>query len=176
MSKVILFTGGSRSGKSRHALEVAANYNKKAFIATAEPLDGEMQDRISRHQEERGNDFITIEESIDLAGAVKGIPEGIDVAIIDCLTVWTGNLIYKFGDDRDWYEQIDEFLEVLVNPPCDLLIVTNEVGMGIIPANKMSRLFRDVAGALNQKVAALADKVIFAVSGIPMVIKEGKEK
>ena len=169
-----MLTGGGRSGKSRHALELISSYERKAFIATAEPLDGEMEERIRRHQLERGSDFITVEEPVDLAGAIRRLPKDIDAAIIDCLTVWIGNLMYHFGTDCDQYTQVDEFLEALKNPPCDLIIVTNEVGMGIIPDNEMSRFFRDTAGSVNQRVAAAADTVILAISGIPLTIKEGK--
>ena len=113
-----------------------------------------MEDRIySRHQAERGDDFITIESPVDLAGAIRSLSKEIDAAIIDCLTVWIGNLMYRFGEDRREFDQVDEFLAVLKDPPCDLIIVTNEIGMGIIPDNPLSRIFRDNAGFLNQKVA-----------------------
>ena len=173
MNKVTLLTGGSRSGKSRYALEIASHYRHKAFIATAEPLDDEMQMRISHHKEERGLDFVTIEESVDLAGAIRALPADTEVAVVDCLTVWVGNLMYKLGDDEENYSQIDDLLQVLKSPPCDIVLVTNEVGMGIIPDNAMSRRFRDLAGNLNQRVAAIADRVIITISGIPLTLKDG---
>lgn len=174
MSSVTLLTGGSRSGKSRYALEIASHYTHKAFIATAEPFDDEMQLRVSRHKEERGPNFITIEEPVDLAGAIRALPVDTEVAVVDCLTVWVGNLMYKFGDEEDSYPQIDDLLQALQSPPCDIVLVTNEVGMGIIPDNAVSRKFRDLAGSLNQRVASVADKVIITVSGIPLVLKEGE--
>lgn len=166
-----LITGGARSGKSRHALELASRYSRKTFIATAEAFDSEMQERIRKHQQERGTSFTTIEESINLADAIKKIPGGTEVAIIDCLTVWAGNLMHKHKGDHTSFQEIDSFLQTLPNAPCDLIIVTNEVGMGIVPENKMARQFRDLAGTINQQVAHLADSVILTVCGIPMMIK-----
>lgn len=176
MSEVTLLTGGSRSGKSRYALELASRCNHRAFIATAEPLDDEMQMRISRHKEERGLGFITIEEPVDLAGAIRALPADIEIAIVDCLTVWVGNLMYKLGEEEENYPQIDDLLQVLQSPPCDIVLVTNEVGMGIIPDNAMSRRFRDLAGILNQRAASVADRVIVTISGIPLTLKDGEKE
>lgn len=175
MRSVTLLTGGSRSGKSRHALEIASKYNRKAFIATAEPMDDEMRTRIMRHREERGADFVTVEEPVDLAGAVHSIPPDVEVAVIDCLTVWLGNLMHRFGEENEGFAQVDDLLETLRNPPCDLIIVTNEVGMGIIPDNRLGRRYRDMAGNLNQRVAGTAGKVVLLVSGIPVVLKDGEQ-
>lgn len=168
-----LLTGGSRSGKSRYALEIASLYSRKAFIATAEPFDDEMRSRISHHREERGFDYVTIEEPIDLAGAIRSLPADTEVAVVDCLTVWIGNLMYRVGEDVESYPQIDDLLRILESPPCDLVLVTNEVGMGIIPDNAMSRRYRDLAGSLNQRVASAADRVIVTISGIPLTLKDG---
>lgn len=171
MKRVILLTGGARSGKSRKALEIASAYSRKAFIATAEPLDSEMEARIAAHRRERGEGFTTLEEPADLAGAIASLPTGTDVAIIDCLTVWLGNLLYHFQNEEDRLRCIEEFLESLKSPPCTLVIVTNEVGMGIVPLERSTREYRDLAGGLNQKVAAVSDTVIFMACGLPLLLK-----
>ena len=172
MGRIILITGGAKSGKSRYALELASGYEKKAFIATAEPVDDEMKERIKRHQIERGPDFITVEEPVNLRRAIDHLPPGTEVAIVDCLTVWLGNLQYREGRLSIDSPMIQAFLELLKHPPCNLIIVTNEVGSGIVPISPEVREFRDTAGLLNQEVARLAHKVILTVCGIPMVLKE----
>lgn len=168
---ITLVTGGGRSGKSSHALQIAQPFQRKVFIATAEAFDDEMARRISRHREERGNAFATIEAPLDLAQALAGAPSGTEVAVIDCITVWLGNLMHYRNVDETRCEPVDRFLEVLASPPCHVVIVTNEVGLGLIPGDAMSRAYRDLAGAVNQKIAALADAVFFMVSGIPMRLK-----
>lgn len=172
MSRVILVTGGARSGKSRYAIDQAArDYRKKAFIATAIPFDGEMKERIAKHQTERDKSFLTIEASYDLAHALDSVAGRVDGVVIDCLTVWLGNLMHRNGVDAEAYPEVQDFLNRLENPPCDVLMVTNEIGMGIVPDNAMSRRFRDLAGKLNQDAAALADVVILMVCGHSIVIK-----
>jgi adenosylcobinamide kinase/adenosylcobinamide-phosphate guanylyltransferase len=171
MSHITFVTGGSRSGKSRYALDCALRCSPRAFIATAIAFDEEMKERIAAHQAERGDAFQVVEEPINLADAVTGLGSATSIALIDCLTVWLGNLMHEHGDDRGDYPELQAFRAMLDNPPMDLVIVSNEVGMGIIPENAMSRRYRDLAGNLNQQVACKADKVVFVVSGIPMVIK-----
>jgi adenosylcobinamide kinase / adenosylcobinamide-phosphate guanylyltransferase len=175
LSKVTLLTGGCRSGKSRKALEVASAFTHKAFIATAEPIDEEMDARIAAHRRERGDGFITVEEPVDLAGAIRALPDRIEVAIVDCLTVWLGNLMYRVQDLGEREAFVSEFIDALKAPPCDIVIVTNEVGMGIVPSDALSREYRDLAGGLNQKVAVAAGRVIFMVSGLPIVLKDTVE-
>ena len=170
-NKVTLLTGGGRSGKSSYALEIAGSYDRKVFIATAEAFDDEMADRVSRHQKERGNRFETIEEPLHLADALANVLPDTQVVVIDCITVWLGNLMHHMGVDEKNCAAVDRFLKVLASPPCDVVIVSNEVGMGLIPANSMSRSFRDLAGSVNQKIAAIADEVFLVVSGIPLKIK-----
>lgn len=171
--RVTLITGGARSGKSRYALELAAHRDSTVFIATSIPFDNEMKLRIKNHKEDRGESFTTVEEPTDLAGAVNSLPDGTKAAVIDCLTIWIGNLMHK-NPDRETFTEIGAFLKALEAPPCDLIIVTNEVGMGIVPDNAMARRFRDIAGNVNQKAAAAANEVIFMVSGIATTIKEEK--
>lgn len=171
MKHVTLVTGGVRSGKSTHALELALSFPKRIFIATAIAFDPEMESRIAKHQAERGQTFDTIEEPVHLAEALRTVPPNTDVVLIDCLTIWASNLLFRFGEDKDWFPQIDSLLDVLSDPPCHLVLVTNEVGMGIVPESPLGRRFRDLAGSINQNVARVATRVVFMVSGIPMQIK-----
>ena len=170
--KLILITGGARSGKSRHALDMAASYRDRAFLATAEPVDEEMRERIARHRRERGEGFLTVEAPIDLADALRSLPANVEVAVIDCLTVWLGNLMHRRGTGADrTIPEIEAFLEVLGEPPCDLIVVSNEVGMGIVPDNALARGFRDLAGGLNQDFARIADRLVLVISGTPITVK-----
>ncbi len=169
--KITFVIGGSRSGKSRHALDRAAPFGRKAFIATALPIDEEMRERISAHQQERDASYTTFEVPYDLGETILTLPSDIEIAIVDCLTVWLGNLMYKYGDHLEKAKELKTFLEALQRPPCPLILVSNEVGLGIIPPDPQTRRFRDEAGRLNQRVAELASEVIFVVSGLPVVIK-----
>jgi adenosylcobinamide kinase/adenosylcobinamide-phosphate guanylyltransferase len=153
---------------------MAAEYRRRAFLATAQAMDGEMRDRIARHQSDRGPSFVTIEEPWDPARAIRELPVGFDVVLVDCLTVWLGNLFHRYGGESDSFAEVESLNELLKNPPCDVILVTNEVGLGIIPDNALARRFRDTAGFLNQQVARAADEVILLVSGIPLIIKEKK--
>lgn len=176
MRRVVVITGGARSGKSRYALDLARRRDgKKAFVATAEPTDDEMRERIRRHREARGESFTTVEEPLELGPAIRSLPAGTEVAVVDCLTVWLGNLMHRRPSGDAGLPQVASFLEAVRDPPCDLVIVTNEVGMGIVPDNEAARRFRDLAGALNQEIAALADRVVLMVSGVPVVVKDRKE-
>jgi adenosylcobinamide kinase/adenosylcobinamide-phosphate guanylyltransferase len=171
MKRITLVTGGSRSGKSKHALELAASYNNKAFIATAEATDEEMRARIERHRRERDSSYLTVEEPVNLAMALKALPKETEVAVLDCITVWLGNLFHREKLTDETCPEIDAFLEILETPPCHLILVTNEVGMGVIPADGATRLFRDTAGSINQILAERAHEVIFSISGIPLRVK-----
>ncbi|MBT8406364.1 MAG: bifunctional adenosylcobinamide kinase/adenosylcobinamide-phosphate guanylyltransferase [Deltaproteobacteria bacterium] len=171
MKRITLVTGGSRSGKSKHALELAVSYHNKAFIATAEPTDDEMRARIELHRRQRDASFFTVEEPIDLLAALKSLSENTEVVVLDCITVWLGNLFYRGKITDGTCPEIDAFLDSLEAPSCHLILVTNEVGMGVIPADAATRLFRDTAGSINQILAELAHEVILTVSGIPMKIK-----
>ena len=146
---------------------------KRVFLATAEPFDGEMQRRIDKHREERGEQFTTVEEPIALDRALRELPAGTDVVLLDCLTVWTGNLMhYSEGKGEVEIEkQVERFLDALRHPPCDIILVSNEVGMGIVPENAMARRFRDIAGIINQRVALLATEAWLLCSGMPLRLK-----
>lgn len=171
MGDVVFLTGGARSGKSSFALKRAEGYAAKVFLATAETFDEEMVLRVKKHKEERGDEFHTIEEPVYLDKALQGIPGNTEVVIVDCLTVWAGNLLYKLKDDGTIMSHVDRLLDVLQNPPCTIILVSNEVGMGIVPENAMAREFRDIAGVINQKVAGVSTEAWFLCSGIPMRLK-----
>lgn len=161
---MILITGGERSGKSDFAVKLAMKESKRAFIATAEPFDDEMSSRIKRHKRDRKDLFDTFEEAIDIA-KILNTTKNYDVCVIDCMTTWIGNLFYHEVEKKSI---IDEFVRNLSG---NEIIVTNEVGMGIIPTDKATRIYVEELGKLNKRLAETADKVFFMVSGIPIKIK-----
>lgn len=168
--KIIFITGGARSGKSSFAIaEASKAKGKKAYIATAEALDDEMKERIERHRKQRGNEWDTYEVPLRISEVIKKTEKDYKVIVIDCLTLWLSNLLHS-GKDRE--REIKSFCRSLSTIHCSLYIVSNEVGMGIVPENEMARKFRDIAGVLNQKVAGIADEVYMAVAGIPVKIKQ----
>jgi adenosylcobinamide kinase/adenosylcobinamide-phosphate guanylyltransferase len=173
MPDVCYVTGGARSGKSSFALQLAAPYVKKVFLATAEPFDEEMVLRIGKHRDERGEHFTTVEEPLYLDHALRELPVDTEVVLLDCLTVWTGNLMHyaETKEEGEIEKRINLFLEVLRSPPCNIILVSNEVGMGIVPENALARRFRDIAGILNQRVASLATEAWLLCSGLPLRLK-----
>ena len=163
---ITLILGGARSGKTAHALAGAeATGRGLVMIATAEALDGEMEERIARHREERGSRWRTIEAPLDLAAALAQVSVG-ETAVIDCLTLWVSNLMHA---DRDLEAETTRLIAAL--PGREVVLVSNEVGLGIVPDNALARRFRDAAGRLNQQVAAAADRVVFVAAGLPLVLK-----
>jgi adenosylcobinamide kinase/adenosylcobinamide-phosphate guanylyltransferase len=173
MRKITLVTGGVRSGKSRFALSYAQSKDGyKMFIATAVPFDDEMKIRVDNHRRERGELFETVEEPYELAAAITGVHPRYSITVVDCLTVWMGNLFYKYEQNPGQINtEIDKMIMALNSVQSEIIIVTNEVGWGIVPENKLAREFRDMNGLLNQKVAAVADNVILSVSGVQINIK-----
>jgi adenosylcobinamide kinase / adenosylcobinamide-phosphate guanylyltransferase len=173
MGKLTLLTGGSRSGKSTYALKLASGYgDHRVFIATALATDDEMKARIDKHKHDRGQAFNTVEAPYNLADAIMTLDSECSVAVVDCLTVWLGNMFYKFdNDDRAIEDAISGLCLAVQKRPFDLILVTNEVGMGIVPDNALARRFRDAQGSLNQRIAACADAVYLCCCGIPLEIK-----
>jgi adenosylcobinamide kinase/adenosylcobinamide-phosphate guanylyltransferase len=169
--RVTLISGGGRSGKSRHALAKAEGYGRRGFVATAIPFDDEMTARIAKHREDRDAAYITVEAPVDMVSGIRALEGDADVAVVDCLTVWLGNLMHRHGESETTFPEVEALLTLLKDPPLDLILVTNEVGSGIIPLNRTARVFRDVAGFLNQSVAALADEVILVACGLPITLK-----
>jgi len=169
MGKLTFITGGARSGKSSFALgQASKTIGPKAYIATAEALDEEMRLRIERHREERGPDWVTFEEPLEIAGCIRDLDQGYGAAVVDCLTLWLNNLMLA---GRDVEQATRELLGSLEKAVPDIFVVSNEVGMGIVPADPLARRFRDAAGTLNRRVAEMAVEVYLAVSGIPVKIK-----
>lgn len=170
MEKNIIFIlGGARSGKSSFALNEASKIKgQKAYIATAEALDSEMQQRIEEHKRNRGNDWDTFEEPIEIVSLIKDIHKKYDVILIDCLTLWLSNLMHS---NKKIENEIQSFCSSLFTVHCSLFTVSNEVGMGIVPDNEVARRFRDFAGFLNQKISEIADEVYLVTAGIPVKIK-----
>jgi adenosylcobinamide kinase/adenosylcobinamide-phosphate guanylyltransferase len=165
---IILITGGARSGKSARAEARAREFpGKPVFIATAEALDAEMTERIARHRARRGSDWLEREAPLDLATALSET-EGSGARLIDCLTLWLSNLMHA---ERDWEREGVRLVETLRGQHGPVVLVSNEVGLGIVPENALARRFRDAAGILNQMVARVADEVEFVVAGLPMRVK-----
>jgi adenosylcobinamide kinase/adenosylcobinamide-phosphate guanylyltransferase len=166
--ELTLILGGARSGKSRHAEALAAGRPApRVYIATAEALDDEMADRIAAHRLRRDPAWQTVEASLDLIGALGAAPDGATV-LVDCLTLWLSNLMLA---GRDVEAEGWHLAEALGRPRGAWFVVSNEVGLGIVPDNALARRFRDAAGALNQMVAGRAGTVLFMVAGLPMRVK-----
>ena len=173
MKETILVTGGCKSGKSRHALELAGKMSKanRIFIATSLPLDDEMKARIDRHRQERDESWKTVEAPIELSVAINENNKEGDVILIDCLTLWINNLLMNIENPDVLNQRIHELIFAIKEAKCPIILVSNEVGAGIVPENKLARKFRDLAGFTNQKVAECVDIVIWMVAGIPVTIK-----
>ncbi|MBF0200066.1 MAG: bifunctional adenosylcobinamide kinase/adenosylcobinamide-phosphate guanylyltransferase [Desulfamplus sp.] len=175
MSMVTLVLGGCRSGKSSHALALAEAIpnGKKLFLATSVPTDGEMEKRVEKHRNERGREWTTIEVPVDLPGCILS-HQGLHpptVMVVDCLTLWVSNLMFHGFDEKGISNMTDRLRDALNNSSSPIFLVSNEVGTGVVPENKLARQFRDFAGYVNQRVAAKAHRVIYMVAGIPWVIK-----
>ncbi|MFA5156406.1 MAG: bifunctional adenosylcobinamide kinase/adenosylcobinamide-phosphate guanylyltransferase [Candidatus Omnitrophota bacterium] len=173
MGKIIFILGGARSGKSSFALELAKKHKKVAFVATCRGLDKEMRQRIKKHQQSRPKSWATFEQGRDITVALGQIKNNFDCIVIDCLTLWVSNLLLGGNKEEKITQQVIKMLTALKQGKSKVILVSNEVGLGIVPANKLARQFRDIAGRVNQLVAKEADEVFFTVSGIPMKIKKG---
>jgi adenosylcobinamide kinase/adenosylcobinamide-phosphate guanylyltransferase len=173
--KLIFITGGCRSGKSQYALDYAnRHFQKKLYLATCQALDEEMMQRVENHKRLRGPEWLTMEEPIEIVDQMKRFGDGVEVILLDCLTLWISNLLLKWDNDLKIMEETDRLIHTLRERRTSILIVSNEVGMGIVPADSLSRRFRDLSGVTNQKISGEADAVIFMISGMPIFLK-GKE-
>lgn len=166
-------TGGCRSGKSRHAQELAESTApaERVYIATCVPHDDEMRDRVRRHQADRDRSWSTVEAPIDLPEAVAEQRRKAAVVLVDCLTLWTSNILLDPAEADRAEDHLRKLTESLSGEGCPVILVSNEVGCGIVPENALARQFRDVVGFVNQRVAAAADRVVWCVSGIPVTVK-----
>jgi adenosylcobinamide kinase/adenosylcobinamide-phosphate guanylyltransferase len=168
--------GGCRSGKSRYALELAtqAAGRNRIFVATCMPGDKEMEERVRRHQKERSRSWTTVEAPLSLAEALDEHDRQGNVIVVDCLTLWLSNLLLEINNMEEIEVHIKRLIQSLESSQCPVFLVSNEVGTGIVPENRLARKFRDVAGFANQNVAACSDMVIWMVAGIPVTIKKSK--
>jgi adenosylcobinamide kinase/adenosylcobinamide-phosphate guanylyltransferase len=173
IKSISLVLGGVRSGKSSYAQRLAECSDRVTFIATAESRDDEeMRRKIERHRAERPGNWITIEEPLDLAGALESAGHDSDIILVDCLTLFTAKLLEAYGEDSPRLQsRVDAFCDALGSVRCSVLLVSNEVGSGVVPAYALGRRFRDLVGEINQRVAALADNVLLMVAGLPFALK-----
>jgi adenosylcobinamide kinase/adenosylcobinamide-phosphate guanylyltransferase len=165
---IILITGGARSGKSvRAESRVRAFAGRPVYIATAEARDAEMRERIANHRARRDKDWLERECPLELVAALAET-DGEGARLVDCLTLWLSNLLLA---ERDWAEETTRLANALCGQNSPVVLVTNEVGLGIVPDNALARAFRDAAGLMNQMIAKVADEVEFIVAGLPMRLK-----
>jgi adenosylcobinamide kinase / adenosylcobinamide-phosphate guanylyltransferase len=173
-----LILGGARSGKSALAVKRAvASACPVIFIATAQPGDEEMRERIERHRRERPAEWITYEEPVRLAAALRTITPGAFL-VIDCLTLWIANVLFPIAhaaapgvDEAGWLREREQLLQALRELSADAVLVSNELGLGLVPETPVGRRFRDEQGRLNQQLAALCDRVTFVAAGLPLTLK-----
>lgn len=186
MGKIVLVTGGARSGKSNFAEEYCKTYNDSvAYIATAQILDDEMRDRVIKHREQRSSKWSTWEVNSNLFIEISKIADTCDVALLDCITIMILNLMYC-DEEADYdnmtmdeinkvegliKEEFKRVIDYVSNSQMDMIMVTNEIGLGIVPENRLSRVYRDIVGRINQQCAKAADEVYLVTCGIPMKIK-----
>ena len=167
--RIVLVIGGARSGKSRHAQRLAERASGPlTFIATAQAFDAEMTDRIARHRADRDARWHTVEAPVDLAAAIIRCDAPGAMLLVDCLTLWASNLLLG---DEDIDRHVARLDDALAGAQGRIVLVTNEVGWGIVPDNALARRFRDVAGRINQSVAARAQAVDLIVAGLPLALK-----
>ena len=177
MSQTIFITGGTRSGKSRFAEQLASSYGAPlCYLATAQPLDDEMDQRIAKHQQRRGAAWRTIEEPLHLTQSLAANDGMSTVILVDCLTLWLTNLMLLYeelGEETESrvMDDVQRLAATLRGMTTPVIIVSNEVGMGIVPDHPLGRLFRDIAGQANQIIAAAASEAWLVASGIPLKLK-----
>jgi adenosylcobinamide kinase/adenosylcobinamide-phosphate guanylyltransferase len=165
----LLVLGGARSGKSRYAQARAESLpGDLLYVATAQALDGEMEERITRHRADRGPRWSTLDVPLDLPAALLANAAPEQVLLVDCLTLWTSNLMFA---ERDLDAETEALATALAQAAGPVILVANEVGLGIVPDNALARRFRDAAGRLNQTIAAVADEVQFVAAGLPLRLK-----
>ena len=170
-SKLILVLGGAASGKSQAALELAGQAGQRAFVATGQALDQEMKVRIERHQATRSSDWVTAEVPVDLARWFSSNGDIYQSIVLDCLTLWLSNLRERRLRDLAVSEATANLLYAIRATRARVVIVSNELGLGLVPATKAVRAFRDLAGRVNQQVAAEADEVYLTISGLLLRVK-----
>lgn len=172
MGKIIYISGGARSGKSSFALTLASRMaGRTAFVATCEPLDKEMKKRIGAHKKSRPREWETFEAPLCVSLVLKNIKDAFGVVIIDCITLLVSNLLLKGHTEAFIEEEVRSMCRYLKKERVCGIIVSNEVGLGIVPENELARAFRDIAGRVNQVIAEESDEAFFMVSGLPLKVK-----
>ena len=170
ISHLVYVSGGARSGKSRFAEEYAARPGDDVtYLATAQAFDDEMRDRIARHRDDRPTDWHTAEEPLDVAQAARNIPT--PTLLLDCLSLWVSNLLLAGEPEDQMLAATDDLLAALRERGGLSVLVSNEVGLGIVPDNALARAYRDALGRVNQRVAAASDEAYLLVSGLPLQLK-----
>jgi adenosylcobinamide kinase/adenosylcobinamide-phosphate guanylyltransferase len=174
MNQKIFVLGGCRSGKSRHALDLALSMAvaQKIFIATCIPRDDEMNSRVACHQKERGQAWKTVEAPLHLPKSIMENAHSESVVLVDCLTLWISNLMMENEDIRYGDDKIAGLVDAVQKAEGPVVLVSNEVGTGIVPENKLARAYRDLVGSVNQAVAKICDRVVLVVAGIPLTLKD----
>jgi len=168
LGKLTLVLGGAASGKSARAEAlIVASGLSRVYVATAQAIDDEMEDKILRHQEMRGPDWRTVEEPLDIAAALEGVREG-EAVLLDCVTLWLSNHLLE---ESDLEAETERLLAALDACPAPVVVVSNEAGMGVVPDTSLGRRFRNAQGRLNQELAARAELVMAVMAGLPMVLK-----
>ncbi len=170
--KLYFITGGARSGKSAYAEKLANGLKgRRAYIATAQALDAEMAARIEKHRKGRGTAWDTFEEPLAVDELLAKLDSRYDIVLLDCLTLWLSNVMAHTEDDQSVTRRSEELVKAVRDFGGSCIVVSNEVGLGVVPDNPLARRFRDFAGILNQHMAQAADEVYFTAAGIPVKIK-----
>ena len=172
LARVTLVLGGARSGKSRYAENLLEPYGEKVYLATATAGDEEMQARIETHRARRGAGWLTIEEPVDIVGIIDDESTKDRPLLIDCLTLWAMNFV---AAGRDGGAEITKLFEALARTQGPVVMVSNEIGLGVIPENELSRLFVDLQGNINQVVAQASERVVFVAAGLPLIMKDNAQ-
>lgn len=178
--ELVLILGGARSGKSAWAESLARQGERTLFVATAEALDDDMRRRITKHRERRPVSWDTLEEPLDPAAAIPSALAGHDTLLLDCLTVWVSNLLLARDNEADAEAEIlaraGALLDLYKHTDCRWILVSNEVGLGVIPATELGRRYRDLLGRVNQLVAARADHVYLMIAGLALEVKSSGDR
>ncbi|MCY4616944.1 MAG: bifunctional adenosylcobinamide kinase/adenosylcobinamide-phosphate guanylyltransferase [Chloroflexi bacterium] len=173
MSKrLTLVLGGARAGKSTYAQRLAEQAERVLFVATAEALDEDMTARIRAHQESRPPEWDTLEEPLEIVQSMKPLLSSYDTVLLDCLTLWVSNLLLR-DMDCDVPSRVEDLLRLYRQQDASWIVVSNEVGLGIVAPTKLGRVYADELGRVNQMIAAEADEVIFMAAGLPLTLKSG---
>jgi adenosylcobinamide kinase / adenosylcobinamide-phosphate guanylyltransferase len=174
--RVTLVLGGARSGKSRYAQTLASRYRRVTFLATARPSDREMRDRIAAHRRERPASWKTVEAPLDLYKTITSESRKADLLLVDCLTLFAANTMSQRRKASNARFVTEQLCQAIRSSQASVIVVSNEVGSGIVPAYRSGRVYRDLLGEMNQEIAKIADKVVLMIAGIPLTVKDTAER